>query len=243
MFLIFDMWTLTVSAETFTRRILLSPLILTPFSPLLLVCVPTTRLLFHLTSFALSLSLSPPLFLQDTRMAAMDASTNGAYDTPIEKANFDFKVAVTGRPYSKYFILVMHAYVPFTWVHRCYVLFEAAGAVKCTVSVVMINVFVTSTSPSLPPSLLVFPLPNCPSLPLSLLVYCLTITHSLSPPPLTTHSARIHQQWQQAHRLPRQTFYECIRLTVLESSCTRTSPYHRLHFPGVQRLPIQETGR
>jgi hypothetical protein len=47
-------------------------------------------------------------------MAAMDAATNGAYDTPIENANFDFKVAVTGRPYSKYFILVMHAYVPFT---------------------------------------------------------------------------------------------------------------------------------
>ena len=47
-------------------------------------------------------------------MAAMDASTNGAYDTPIDNANFDFTVAVTGRPYSKYFRHVMHAYVPFS---------------------------------------------------------------------------------------------------------------------------------
>lgn len=46
-------------------------------------------------------------------MAAMDAATNGAYDIPIEKCKFDFEVAVTGRPYSKYFIRVMHAYVPF----------------------------------------------------------------------------------------------------------------------------------
>jgi hypothetical protein len=159
-------------------------------------------------------------------MAAMDASTNGAYDTPIDNANFDFEVAVTGRPYSKYFILVMLAYVPFSSVHRCHVLSEAAGAVKCTIFVFMSNVTVTHIS-----------LPNSPSVPSHL---SLTLLLSLL---LPTYSARIHQLKQQAHELPHQTFYECVRLTVLESPRTRISPYPRLHVPGLQRLPIQETGR
>lgn len=42
-------------------------------------------------------------------MAAMDAVSNGAYDKPIEDSNFNFGVAVTGNPYSKYLIHFVHA--------------------------------------------------------------------------------------------------------------------------------------
>ena len=41
------------------------------------------------------------------KVAAMDAVTNGAYDQPIDDAKFNFKVAITGFPYSKYLSCVI----------------------------------------------------------------------------------------------------------------------------------------